>query len=219
MTVGLGTGSTAAYAITALGERVRSGGLRITALSTSQASEELARRSGIRTASWDAVRRFDISIDGADEIDGRFRMIKGGGAALLREKIVAAASVDEVIVVDPSKIKGELGAHPLPLVVAPFGWQVTRDRLEQAFGCAAAVRAAVNNQPLVTDDGLHVLDLQFDGALPDPDTLEARLKAIPGVLEVGLFIGLCQRLVVGYDDGRVKEFVPGDDILTATVPS
>jgi ribose 5-phosphate isomerase A len=213
MTVGLGTGSTAAYVITALGERVRRGQLNITTIATSRASEELAQRNGIRTADWDAVRRFDISIDGADEIDPAFRMIKGGGAALLREKIVAAASVEEVIVVDDTKIKATLGAHPLPVVVAPYGWQATRDRLEHVFGCSASMRASVNGQPLTTDDGLHVLDLHFDGPLPGPDTLEQRLKAIPGVLEVGLFIGLCQRLVVGYESGSVREFLPGSNPL------
>jgi len=210
MTVGLGTGSTAAYAITAIAARVRSEGLKIRCIATSHASEELARKNGLIIAEWHRVSRFDVTIDGADEVDPAYRMIKGGGGALLREKIVASSTDREIIVVDQSKLKPSLGAFPLPVVVVPFGWQRTRDRLEAMFGCEITPREAVNGEPLVTDDGLQILDLHFGGPLPEVDTLEATLKTIPGVVECGLFTGLCQHVIVGHLDGTTHEFFPGD---------
>lgn len=210
MVVGLGTGSTAAYAITAIAGRVRKEGLRLRCVATSAASEELARNNGLHVAKWDRISRFDITIDGADEVDPEYRMIKGGGGALLREKIVASSTDREIIVVDQSKLKPHLGAFPLPVVVVPFGWQRTRDRLEATFGCEITPREAVNGEPLVTDDSLQILDLHFNGPLPDVETLEARLKTIPGVVECGLFIGMCQHVIVGRLDGTTVEYRCGD---------
>ena len=215
MTVGLGTGSTAAYAITAIAARVRKEDLKIRCIATSSASEELARKNGLKIADWGRVSRFDITIDGADEVDPEYRMIKGGGGALLREKIVASSTDCEIIVVDPSKIKQYLGAFPLPVVVVPFGWQRTRDRMESMFACEITPREAVNGEPWITDDALQILDLHFNGPLPDVDLLEARLKTIPGVVECGLFIGLCQHVIVGHMDGSTTEYRVGDPLFPA----
>lgn len=207
MTVGLGTGRTAAFAIEALGARLQSERLSVRCLATSRASHDLAQRHKIPLADWDSVRRFDISIDGADEVDGNLRLIKGGGGALVREKIVAAATAREIIVVDDGKVKAWLGAHPLPVAVLPFGWQKTRTNLETRFGCPATLRTAENGAAFVSDDGLYIVDMAFGGRLPNVETLEAELKAVVGVVEVGLFVGLCQHLIIGYDDGRLEEKV------------
>jgi ribose 5-phosphate isomerase A len=156
---------------------------------------------------WDGLRRFDVTIDGADEVDPQFRLIKGGGGAMLREKIVASVTETEIIIADPSKIVPALGARALPVAVVKFGWQSTRDRLELTFGCPVLVRKTADGLPFISDDDLVVLDLRF-GLLPDPDTLDARLKEIVGVVETGLFVGLCQRVVIGNPDGTVEERTP-----------
>lgn len=205
MTVGLGTGSTAAFAVLALAQRVQSEGLRLRCLPTSVASAALARSHGIPLTDWEAVRRFDLTIDGADEIDPQFRLIKGGGGALVREKLAAVVSDIEIIVVDDSKVKPALGAFPLPVAVVPFAWQTTRDRLSDRFGCPITPRRTLDGELFVSDDGLHVLDLSLGAPLPSIDTLEQDLKSIVGVVESGLFVGLCQRVIVGYADGRIEE--------------
>ncbi|MDQ2798876.1 MAG: ribose 5-phosphate isomerase A, partial [Armatimonadota bacterium] len=152
--------------------------------------------------------QFDITIDGADEVDPEFRLIKGAGGALVREKIVAAATRTEIIIVDDSKVKLALGAHPLPVAILPFAWQWTQKRLETEFSAPAPRRRLPSNQPFLNDDGLYILDMAFGAPLPSPNTLEARLKAVVGVVETGLFVGLCQRLIVGYADGHVEEKTP-----------
>lgn len=208
MNVGLGTGSTAALAIAELGRRVREEGIAVRCIATSLASHKLACDSGIPMLDWDALRRFDITIDGADEVDPAFRLIKGGGGALVREKIVAAASDAEIIVVDPSKVVESLGAFPLPVAVLPFGWQATLDRLERNFACPVTLRKNADDVAILTDDSLHILDMRFGAPLPDLEGLEAHLKTIVGVVEVGLFTGLCQRLIIGNPDGSVRELTP-----------
>ena len=207
MAVGLGTRSTAAYAIASLGARIKSENLRLTCIATSVASERLAELEGIPLASWDSVRRLDITIDGADEVDPEFRIIKGGGGALVREKLVAAVTSQEIIIVDDGKMKASLGAHVLPVAVIPFGWQSTRDRLEARFNRPVSARKLPSGELFVSDDGLYVLDIAFGAPLPDPDNLEAEIKCVVGVVEVGLFIGLCHRVIVGYADGRLEEKV------------
>ena len=207
MNVGLGTGSTTAFAINAIGKRVREEGLSIRCIATSRASHELGLQNQISMCDWDSLRRLDVTIDGADEVDPQFRLIKGGGGAMLREKIVATVTETEIIIADPSKIVATLGARTLPVAVVDFGWQSTRDRLEATFGCPALVRKTADGLPYISDDNLIVLDMHF-GILPDPDTLDARLKQIVGVVETGLFVGLCQRLVIGNPDGSVEERVP-----------
>ncbi len=208
MTVGLGTGSTAAYAIHALGRRFQAESLRLRCIATSCESEELGLSYGLTFADFDSVSSFDITIDGADEVDEQFRLIKGRGGALVREKIVAAATHTEIIVVDAGKVKATLGACPLPVAVLPYAWRWTQAKIESQFGIPAPRRQAPDGEPFVSDDGLYILDLEFGGPLPSPDTLEQRLKMIVGVVEAGLFVGLCQRLIVGYEDGRIEETKP-----------
>ncbi len=205
MTVGLGTGSTAAFAIHALGRRFQSETLSLRCVATSCDSEELGRSYGLTFVDVAAVTRFDITIDGADEVDPEFRLIKGGGGALVREKIVAAATDTEIIIVDEGKVKTALGAHPLPVAVLPFAWQWTQARLQAMFGIPSPLRLLPAGVPFLSDDGLHILDMAFGASLPSPDTLEQRLKTVVGVVETGLFVGLCQRLIIGYADGRIEE--------------
>ena len=205
MTVGLGTGSTAAYAIHALGKRFQAESLSLRCIATSRESQELGLSYGLSFADFDTVSAFDITIDGADEVDTDFRLIKGGGGALVREKIVAAATRSEIIVVDSGKVKTVLGARPLPVAILPYAWQWTQAKIETRFGIAAPRRLTASGEPFFSDDGLFILDLTFGGPLPDPDTLEQKLKTIVGVAEVGLFVGLCQHLIVGFDDGRIEE--------------
>ncbi|MDQ2688292.1 MAG: ribose 5-phosphate isomerase A, partial [Armatimonadota bacterium] len=166
MIIGLGTGSTAAFAVLALAQRIQAEGLRLRCLPTSVASAELARSHGIPLTDWEAVRRFDLTIDGADEIDPQFRLIKGGGGALVREKLAAVVSDIEIIVVDDSKVKAALGAFPLPVAVVPFAWQATRARIAERFGCPITPRRTSDGELFVSDDGLHVLDLSFGAPLP-----------------------------------------------------
>ena len=201
MIVGLGTGSTARCAIDAVGRRVAQG-LRIQAVATSVASETQARELGIPLLGLDDVDHIDLTIDGADEIDGDYNMIKGGGGALLREKMVASCTTREAIVADPSKRVAMLGrAFPLPVEIARFGWRTTARRVE-GLGCEPSLRMA-EREPYQTDNDNYILDCKF-GGIADAAALDRALNAIPGVVENGLFVGLAQVLVVGYDDGRAE---------------
>jgi ribose 5-phosphate isomerase A len=207
MTVGLGTGSTAAYAVLALGERVRKEALNVRCIATSDSTARLAAEQGIELVGWDTITRFDITIDGADEVDPQFRMIKGGGGALLREKIVASLTDTEIIIVDARKDVAALGAFPLPLAVIPFGWQAVQRRIEDKYNRPAPARLNADGSIYLTDENFVILDVAFGAPLPDPDQLEPALKNIPGVAEVGLFLGLCSRLIIGHEDGRIEERV------------
>ena len=207
MTVGLGTGSTSAFAIHALGRRFQAEPLALRCIATSRESEELGRSYGLPFALFDDVPYFDITIDGADEIDPQFRLIKGAGGALVREKIVAAATRTEIIIVDEGKVKAALGARPLPVAILPYAWQWTQAKIERQFGITAPRRQASAQEPFLSDDGLFILDLEFGAPLPTPDTLEQQLKMIVGVVETGLFVGLCQRVIIGYEDGHLEEKV------------
>lgn len=205
MTVGLGTGSTAAYAILALGRRVQAEALRLRCLATSLVSADLARAQQIPLLDWNEAIHLDLTIDGADEVDPQFHLIKGGGGALVREKLVAAATAREIIVVDPGKVKTALGAHPVPCAIVPWGWPSTLARLETDFPCRAVLRRTPEGAPFVTDDALLVADLHFASPLPDPAALERALNATLGVVECGLFIHLCHHLIIGHPDGRLEE--------------
>lgn len=207
MTLGLGTGSTAAYAIHALGRRFQTESLALRCVATSCDSEELGRSYGLTFVDVADVSRFDITIDGADEVDPEFRLIKGGGGALVREKIVAASTITEIIIVDEGKVKAALGAHPLPVAVLPFAWQWTQARVQTTFGVPAPRRLLPSGEAFLSDDGLYILDMAFSAPLPSPDTLEQRLKSVVGVVETGLFVGLCQRLIIGFADGHIEEKV------------
>lgn len=208
MTVGLGTGSTAAYAILALGQRVRDENLRLRGLATSQASADLARECHIPLLDWGSGVQFDVTIDGADEVDPQFHLIKGGGGALVREKLVAAATAREIIIVDAQKVKARLGARPVPCAIVPWAWPSTVARLERDFPCRAVLRRAEDGEPFVSDDALFVADLHFDALLAEPATLERALNATLGVAECGLFIGLCHHLIIGHPDGTLEEKTP-----------
>ena len=201
MVVGLGTGSTAYFAIRRLGERVRDG-LRIHGIPTSEQSRIQAEREGIPLMDFAETTGIDLTIDGADEIDPAFNLIKGGGGALLREKLVATASRREIIVADESKLKNRLGGFPLPVEVTPFGWQYVRMQVE-ALGCRASLRVQ-DNRTFVTDNGNHILDCAF-GVINDPADLERRIAAICGVVESGLFVGLAHHVVIGKADGTFEE--------------
>lgn len=195
MIVGLGTGSTAAHVVERLAERVAKG-LRITGIPTSERTAAQARRLGIPIAGFAEYTRIDLTIDGADEVEhGTLNLIKGLGGALLREKIVAAASARLVIVVDGEKIVARLGAHtPVPVEVAQFGWQATAQALER-LGCVPELRLAVADRPFVTDGGNLILDCRFR-SLADPGRIERDIAVTVGVIESGLFIGRSSAVIV-----------------------
>ena len=192
MRLGLGTGSTASAFIGLLGERV-AGGLKITGVPTSERTGALARERGISLATIEEMPELDLTIDGADEYDPHLRLIKGGGGALLREKIIATASHRMIVIADAGKAVAELGRFPLPVEVNPFGLAVTRAaviREAERCGCGGPVALRGSAQsPFVTDGGHFILDCRF-GRIPQPEALAARLAAIPGVVEHGLFIGI-----------------------------
>jgi ribose 5-phosphate isomerase A len=199
MVLGLGSGTTAALAIEALAVRI-SEGLRVVGIPTSEKTATLARQHGVPLTTFDAHRRIDLTIDGADEVDCRtFHLIKGLGGALLREKIVAAASERMIVVVDESKIVDRLGKRgPLPIEIVPFGWQTTLDRLA-AIGCQPRLRMTAD-RPFITDNGNYIADC-IVAEMADPPAWRARFSDIVGVIESGLFIGLASMLVIGRKNG------------------
>jgi ribose 5-phosphate isomerase A len=205
MRLGIGTGSTARHFVELLGERVR-GGLSIIGVPTSETTATLARAAGVTLATLEDYPELDLTIDGADEVDGALRLIKGGGGALLREKIVAAASKRMVVIADASKHVARLGAFPLPIEVVPFGLGATRRHIESAaagLGCRGPIalrRARDSDAVFVTDGGHYILDCAF-GAITDPEALAAALNAIPGVVEHGLFIGIASAAILAGSDG------------------
>ncbi len=208
MRVGLGTGSTAAHLIARLGERRAREGLRFRGVATSEGTARLAREAGLEVVPLDEAGRLDLTIDGADEIDPSFQLIKGGGGALLREKIVAAASDRMVVIADEGKEVAALGAFPLPVEVIPFGARVTAALIGEALaglglgGREAHLREGEGG-PFVTDGGHHLLDLHL-GRIEDARALSAALNRIPGVVETGLFLDLCDAAVIGRADGGVE---------------
>ena len=192
MIVGLGTGSTAEFAVKKIGELVRNG-LSIRGIPTSDSTKILAESEGIPLIDFSETMFIDLTIDGADEIDANLNMIKGGGAALLREKIVASASREEIIIVSVSKLVQQLGAFPLPVEVIPFGWQVVFNQLESLQGNPEL--RLKQGQPSVTDQGNFIVDCHFR-KIENPEQLEQHLNMIPGVVENGLFINLCTRMIM-----------------------
>jgi ribose 5-phosphate isomerase A len=204
MVLGLGSGSTAALFVRALGERVRAG-LRVVGVPTSLATERLAAAEGIALATLEEYPRLDLDVDGADAVDPALNLLKGLGGALLREKIVAAAAARFVVIVDASKVVDALAATPLvPVEVIPFGWTRTRAALE---GLGALVGRRMQrdapDEPFVTDGGHYVLDCRF-ADFPDPAMTAAQIKALTGVVDHGLFIGMATEAVVGGADGSVR---------------
>ncbi|WP_244424807.1 ribose-5-phosphate isomerase RpiA [Methylobacterium nodulans] len=203
MRLGIGTGSTAAQFVELLGARVRSG-LSVVGVPTSEATHRAAAAAGIPLTTLDETPELDLTVDGADEIDGSLRLIKGGGGALLREKIVAAASRRMVVIADGSKQVATLGRFPLPIEVVPFGLGATRRAIAAALtrtGCAGelTLRTGRDFAPFRTDGAHLILDAHL-GRIPDPDALAAALAAVPGVVEHGLFLGLCTGAILAAEE-------------------
>jgi ribose 5-phosphate isomerase A len=196
MVVGLGTGTTAALAVECLAERVAQG-LKIRGIPTSEATAAQARRLGVPLTDFSAHARIDLTIDGADQVErGTLNLVKGLGGALLREKIVASASARMIVIADDSKLVDRLGAQtPLPVEITPFGYPVTLARLEE-IGAAPRLRRA-GGAPFTTDGGNYIADCAF-AAVADAGALEARLAAIIGVVESGLFVGLADTAIIGH---------------------
>ncbi len=205
MRLGLGTGSTARHFVALLGERVRQG-LDVVGVPTSEATRVQAEQEGIRLTTLEETPRLDLTVDGADEFDDSLRLVKGGGGALLREKIVAAASARMVVIADASKRVGRLGQFPLPVEVVRFGLRSTHETVADIaarFGAQGAVSLRQSGAtPFVTDEGHYILDIAF-GAIAEPEALAAALAAVPGVVEHGLFIGLCETAFLATDTGVV----------------
>lgn len=207
MRVGLGTGSTAAWMVRCLGERVREEGLRIMGVPTSSRTADLAREMGIEVVALDTAKWLDVTIDGADEFDPQLNLIKGGGGALLQEKIVATASDQMIVIADAAKAVRQLGAFPLPVEVVPFGWQTTKALIEETLvsldvlGRGTTVRLN-GQQPFVTDEGNFIVDLHLN-RIGNARQLALVLNQIPGVVENGLFIDICDVVIIGHGDGRV----------------
>ena len=201
MVVGLGTGSTAIFATRKLGELLSSGALRdVTAIPTSRATEAEARRLGIPLIDESIPSEIDLTIDGADEVDPSLNLIKGGGGALFREKIVAEASRRVVIVVDESKLSPALGTrHALPVEVAKFGWQ-SQERFLAGLGLSPTVRRTAQGAVYETDQGNGILDCAT-GPISDPKGLAAKLAARAGIVEHGLFCGIASEVIVAGDSG------------------
>jgi ribose 5-phosphate isomerase A len=202
MTVGLGTGSTAEYAVHRVGELVKNG-FKLKCVSTSRRTADLAQSLGIRIYDIDEVEHIDVTIDGADEVDPERQLIKGLGGALLREKIVAAASMAEVIIVDESKIVEKLGVRtPLPVEVIQYGHGKTAYALERQ-GCKASLRMS-GNDPFITDAGNYIYDCKFE-SIESPFLLESRIDVIPGVVENGLFLNTADAVLISHPDGTVTK--------------
>ena len=200
MLVGLGTGSTATLMVQRLGERVQRDGLRIIAVPTSVATAELAHTLRIPLRELDDVSGLDMNLDGADEVDPQFRMVKGRGGALLREKIVACVASRRVTIITPEKRVDRLGVNaPIPIEVSDMGLRHTERRL-QKLGARTNIRRKADGSLTLTDGGNAIIDCHFD-VIDDPEELDTQLQSVVGVLETGLFLGLCDLLVVGSANG------------------
>lgn len=204
MTLGLGTGSTAAHFVILIGERVRRG-MKLTCVPTSEATRLQAEQLGITLSTLDSTPFLDLTVDGADELDGQLRLIKGGGGALLREKIVAMASERMVVIADASKQVPVLGRFPLPVEVVRFGLTATSNMvgvMAAEVGCEGEIvlRVGKDGQPFTTDGGNCILDCAF-GQIDEPEALDEALKLVPGVVENGLFLGIADAAIVAGPEG------------------
>ena len=203
MVVGLGTGSTAEFAIRAIGERVAAG-LEVKAIPTSEASAQLAGELGITLTTLEDDPAVDLTIDGADEVDPDLDLIKGLGGALLREKIVASATARQVIIIDPSKLVKKLGTQArLPIEVVPFSWSLVCNRLSER-GIEPTLRMQQAEQPFVTDNGNYIIDGRFPEGIDDAEATDIWLNTLPGVVENGLFVAMTHLVVIGEADGTSR---------------
>jgi ribose 5-phosphate isomerase A len=201
MNIGLGTGSTVYWTLVKLGQMVKEG-LKIQAMPTSEQTEKLAIELGIPLFKpYQNMKKLDLTIDGADEVSSDLNLIKGGGGALLREKMLASYSSVYITVVDHSKCVSDLGHFPLPVEVARFGWELTSIQIAR-LGCAPALRMS-NEVPFLTDNGNYILDCPFE-TITNPTEMTVKLNRIPGVAENGLFVSMTNILIVGRADGKVR---------------
>ncbi|MBC8329131.1 MAG: ribose-5-phosphate isomerase RpiA [Planctomycetes bacterium] len=205
MALGLGTGSTVAFFLDALALRIRAEDLVVKGVPTSEATAAKARELGIGLTDLEQTPELDLVVDGADEVDPEFCLIKGGGGALLREKIVARAARQVVIVVGEGKRVERLGTtFLLPVEILPFGHAVTRREVAAAGPCQPFLRTTEDGSPFLTDNGNYILDCKFPDGIERPRVLHAGLSQIPGVVEIGLFLDLCHVLVEGRPDGTAR---------------
>lgn len=215
MKIGLGTGSTAAWLVKVLADR-KAQGLSFRACATSDRTAELARSLGILIEPLDDLSPLDLAIDGADEFDPDWSLIKGGGGALLQEKIVEAAAKELVVITDASKEVEALGAFPLPIEIVRFGWRTTKLKVEAALaemGYHAEVTRRGDATPFVTDEGHYIFDLKL-GRITDVPALHNALVGLPGVVETGLFIDMATAIVIGSGDGDVRVMESGKEPVT-----
>ena len=201
MLLGLGSGSTAEYAIHALARRMHAEELRISAVPTSERSGDLAKSLGIPIIGSGDLDLIDLTIDGADEVDASFNMLKGRGGAMFREKLIASASRRVAIVVDSSKLVRELGASPIPIEVPRFGWELVARSIRERGGIGGL--RGDPDTPVVTDNGNYIFDARFESPF-DPATLEQELRDVPGVIVTGLFIGLLDVLYIGHPNADTE---------------
>lgn len=206
MTLGLGTGSTAKFFVEMLADEVADG-LIVRGVPTSEETRRLAEAHGVPLVDVDKVVQIHVTVDGADEVDGFGNLIKGGGGALLREKIIAEASDHMVVIADPSKQVDRLGAFPLPVEVTPFGVTITAKKVFDALCASGIDKPKVklrmqdgSNTPILTDGANHILDCHC-GRIPDPEALAARLSGLPGVVEHGLFLAVARTVIIGNEGG------------------
>lgn len=213
MKLGLGTGSTADVFVRHLAARAAAEGIALRCAATSKATAVLAQSLGLQVESLDDLGWLDLTIDGADEVDGQLQLIKGGGGAHLREKIVARASDRMVVIADESKVVTQLGAFRLPVEVIPFGWQVTQKLIRRGLDDLGLSGRAITQRmggdaPFLTDEGNFILDLDL-GQIPDAAPLALMLSDLPGVVEHGLFLNICDLALIGAADGTCREMGKG----------
>lgn len=206
MVIGLGTGSTAYYVIEKIGMRVAEEGLKVSAIATSNASEELARKYNIPLIAAADVDSLHVAIDGADEFDGNLALIKGGGGALLREKLVAINSERFIVIAGDDKRVEHLGQFKLPIEIVPFTYEWTLHQLRKRYDVQFEMRMD-NNELYVTDNGNYIVDAAF-GKIENPAVLSEELKSMIGVVEHGLFVGIADMVIVGHEDGSTEIIEP-----------
>jgi ribose 5-phosphate isomerase A len=209
MKLGLGTGSTASWMVRCLADRIHQEGLKVTAVPTSIQTANLAEELGIDVITLDSAGQLDLTIDGTDEFDGDLNLIKGAGGALLREKIVASASDKMIVIADTAKSVEQLGRFPLPVEVLGFGLKSSQSLIQvllesQDVDSSIIKTRMTSGSPFLTDEGNYILDLYLD-QIGDAANLNLALNQVPGVVENGLFVNLCDRVIVGFSDGTVKE--------------
>ncbi len=206
MRIGLGTGTTASHFIKRLAERCRQG-LRIEAVATSQRSSELAEGLKIPLIEINSTSDLDLAVDGADELDAALRLIKGGGGALFREKVVAQMSRRFVVIADESKKVDFLGRFPLAVEILPFGWRACEERLGR-LGFKGAMRRRKDGQFFVTDNGNHIFDISLSYPCKNPEEVDCRIRSVTGVIETGFFFNTAALAIVGYSDGHTEIIEP-----------